>query len=308
MSGADAAARLERILAELTARGFGEPAGEPEPLDGGITNRNYRVRLGERDVVLRLPGDGTELLGIDRDAECEATEAAACAGVGAPFVAFVEGERCLVTQFIAGRPLQDGELQTEACVGDVARALRAFHAGPPLRAVFDPFRIVERYAATARERGAALPPAFETAAAAARELEPLVQGGEHAPVPCHNDLLAANLLHDGERVRIVDWEYAGMNDRYFDLANLSVNNGFGAGDDDRLLAAYFGAPPTDARRAALGVMKVMSDFREAMWGAVQSAVSSLDVDFEAYAREHFERLERTVAAPAHQEHLAVLRA
>lgn len=301
------AARLERVLAELHARGLGTPAGPPQPLDGGITNRNFRVRLGETDVVLRLPGDGTELLGIDRDAEAEATEAAARAGVGAPFVAFVEAERCLVTRFIAGRPLEPGELQAEACLGDVARALRAFHGGSPLRARFDAFRIVEGYARIARERGIALPEAWSPASAAARELEPLVQGGEHAPVPCHDDLLAANLLHDGERVRIVDWEYAGMGDRYFDLANLSVNNGFGAADDDRLLAAYFGEPPTPGRRARLGVMKVMSDFREAMWGVVQSGVSSLDFDFAGYAREHFERLERMVADPAHAERVALLR-
>ena len=66
-------------------------------------------------------------------------------------------------------------------------------------------------------------------------------------MPCHNDLLTANLLHDGERLRIVDWEYAGMGDRYFDLANLSINNGFEEADDERLLAAYFGSP---ARRRA----------------------------------------------------------
>ena len=52
----------------------------------------------------------------------------------------------------------------------------------------------------------------------------MLTGPEHAPVPCHNDLLTANLLHDGARVRIVDWEYAGMGDRYFDLGNLSINN------------------------------------------------------------------------------------
>jgi len=77
-------------------------------------------------------------------------------------------------------------------------------------------------------------------------------GPEHTPVPCHNDLLAGNFIGDGARVWIVDWEYAGMGDRYFDLANLSINSGFDETDDEHLLAAYFGEPPTPAVLRACG--------------------------------------------------------
>ena len=114
------------------------------------------------------------------------------------------------------------------------------------------------------------------------------------PVPCHNDLLTANFLDDGERVRIVDWEYAGMGDRFFDLGNLSVNNGFAEADDERLLAAYFGEPSTPRRFAALRLMRIMSDFREGMWGVVQTAISALDFDFDGYAR----RAPRAASPPA----------
>ena len=89
-------------------------------------------------------------------------------------------------------------------------------------------------------------------------------------MPCHNDLLTANFIARRRRVRIVDWEYAGMGDRYFDLGNLSVNNGFAEADDERLLAAYFGEPSTPRRFAALRLMRIMSDFREGMWGVVQT--------------------------------------
>ena len=116
-------------------------------------------------------------------------------------------------------------------------------------------------------------------------------------MPCHNDLLNANLIHDGERVRIVDWEYAGMGDRYFDLGNLSINNDFDEDADERLLAAYFGEPCTPARFASLRLMRIMSDFREAMWGVVQLSLSDLDFDFAGYANEHFRRLRRSVADP-----------
>ena len=118
----------------------------------------------------------------------------------------------------------------------------------------------------------------------------MLTGPEHAPVPCHNDLLTANFLHDGERVRIVDWEYAGMGDRYFDLGNLSVNNGFAEADDERLLAACTARSNTPRRFASLRLMRIMSDFREGMWGVVQAGISSLDFDFADYAEEHLTRV------------------
>ena len=114
-----------------------------------------------------------------------------------------------------------------------------------------------------------------------------------APVPCHDDLLGANLLvpaADPDALLLVDWEYAGMGHRLFDLGNLSVNNDFDEAADERLLAAYFGAPVTAARRAALALMRIVSDAREAAWGVVQSVISTLDFDFDAYARRHLERL------------------
>jgi thiamine kinase-like enzyme len=112
-------------------------------------------------------------------------------------------------------------------------------------------------------------------------------------VPCHNDLLNANFLDDGA-IRIVDWEYAGMGDRFFDLANFSVNHEFGVEDDRRLVSAYFGVE-RDADVAAVRLMRFMSDFREAMWGVLQSGISELDFDFTGYATKHFDRMDRTAA-------------
>jgi thiamine kinase-like enzyme len=96
-------------------------------------------------------------------------------------------------------------------------------------------------------------------------------------------------------VRIVDWEYAGMNDRYFDLGNFAVNNGLDEDQEAELLAAYFEAPASDRRLAALRLMRFMSDFREAMWGAVQSTISDLDFDFAEYCAKHFKRMRESAA-------------
>jgi len=176
----------------------------------------------------------------------------------------------------------------------VAETLRRIHEGPPIPGRFDSFRVVEAYAETATAHGVAVPDGFAWAQGVAGRIEAARAGAD--PVPCHNDLLNANFLDDGA-IRIVDWEYAGMGDRFFDLANFSINHEFDAAANAALLEAYFGELRNEDARA-LRLMRFMSDFREAMWGVVQQGISELDFDFVAYATEHFERLRRTAALTA----------
>jgi thiamine kinase-like enzyme len=277
---------------------LGEPEGEAEALDGGITNRNFRARLGGRDYVIRIPGKDTSLLEIDRAAEKIANERAARIGVAPPVAGMLDEPQAIVTVFVEGEAMEPADLREADVLAGVARSLRAIHdLGEPLPTSFDSFRIVETYAETARERGAALPEAYAEAKRRAAAIEVAFGGPEHDPVPCHNDLLAANFIRGPQQMWIVDWEYAGMGDRYFDLANFAVNNELGEAAELALLEAYFAEDPTAARVASLRLMKFMSDFREAMWGVVQSVVSELDFDFEAYAAKHFQRMLQTAAAP-----------
>ena len=174
------------------------------------------------------------------------------------------------------------------------------HSGPPVRGRFNAFRVVEDYRTTAYERGAEMPPGYATARQIARRIEHLRRAAPERP--CHNDLLNANFIDDGHRLRIVDWEYAGMGDVFFDLANFAVNNGLPTQDTAELLHAYFG-DVTPQHERALMLMRFMSDFREAMWGVVQQGISELDFDFASYAESHFERLQETAQDPAFREAL-----
>jgi thiamine kinase-like enzyme len=272
----------------------GEQA-QVEVLGGGITNHNFKVIVADGSYVLRVAGQGTSLLGIDRSVEHEASRAAAAVGVGPEVVAFIEPEGYLVTRFIEGSIVPVDRMREAEAIRRVAQALRAFHGGPSLAARFISFRVVDDYRTTAFLHGAEVPPSYAWARQIARQVEQA--RGAFPERPCHNDLLNANFIDDGERIRIVDWEYAGMGDVFFDLANFSMNHGFGRDERQELLAAYFGAVRADDERA-LELMLFMSDFREAMWAVVQGAVSELDFDFGAYAAEHFERMEATAAAPA----------
>jgi thiamine kinase-like enzyme len=288
-------ASLADTLGPISAR-LGELEGDPMALEGGITNRNYRVRFAGEDVVVRLPGKDTELLEIDRGAEKAAGELAARAGVGPAVVAMLDEPPCLVTEFVVGETMAAEELREPATLGEVAAALRTLHGCDELLPIeFSSFRMVETYAARMADRGAEVPSSYEWALGTAHRIEAILIGPEHDPVPCHNDLLAANFIRSPRGVRIVDWEYAGMNDRFFDLGNFAVNNGLDEEQEAELLAAYFEAPASDRRLASLRLMRFMSDFREAMWGAVQSTISDLEFDFAGYCAEHFERMRESAA-------------
>ncbi|MDQ3121330.1 MAG: choline kinase family protein [Actinomycetota bacterium] len=266
-----------------------------EILGGGITNHNLKVEVDGEVFVLRVAGKDTDQLGIDRAVELEATHAAAALGIGPEVVAFVEPEEWLVTRFVEGTTPPAERLREPELLARVAAALRAFHDSPPLSGSFDSFRVVENYRETALARGGTIPSAYARAHELAGRIEGIRAGT--AAKPCHNDLLNANFLWDDERLCIVDWEYAGMGDPCFDLANFSINHELDEVARRHLLEEYFGELRLEDTRG-LELMRFMSDFREAMWGVVQTAVSELDFDFAAYTSEHFDRLERTAAEPA----------
>ncbi len=283
---------LAQTVARLAAI-LGPADGEPAPL-GGPGGRTYRATFGGSQYVIRLPVANSDVLGIHRGAEWAASCAAARAGVGPPARASLDDPPVVVTSFLDGRSVTPEDFRRPELVWSVAGALRRMHgSGEQLASSFSPFGIVDVYHQVAVDRGAKVPAGYGPARKRARGIEKALRGSEHEPVPCHNDLVGANLLADGPSLRVLGWEYAGMGNRYFDLGNLAVNNGLDEAAEATLLEAYFGEPPDARRLACLRLMRFMSDFRESMWGVVQSAVSELDTDFGAYAAEHFARLEQT---------------
>jgi thiamine kinase-like enzyme len=287
---------VERLEHELGPVGSG-----PTPLDGGITNRNFRIRFGDRECVLRLPGKDTGLLGIDREAERLASEQASRLGIAPALVA--AGDGYLVTEYLDAEPIDTARLQ--GAPESAALALRAFHdSGLQLPTAFWVPDLLEEYERIVAERGGSLPSLYGDVRALTRRIATALPLED--PVACHDDLLPGNVLalhSEPGRALLVDWEYAGMGHRMFDLGNLAVNNGFDETAGDRLLEAYFGQPPTGGRRAALALMRIMSDAREAAWGVVQGSISELDFDFADYASEHFARLARAASDPRLEEWL-----
>jgi thiamine kinase-like enzyme len=284
---------LDDILQRLEPS-LGTVGRQPAPLEGGITNRNYRALLGDREYVIRLHGKDTDLLGISREAERLANDTAARLGIAPAVAAGFEGG--LVTEFLTCEALSGPEIGARA--EEIGAALRAFHdSGVLLPATFWVPDLLADYTRIINDCGAALPSAYEQAIAIAERLAAALPVGSLRP--CHNDLLAGNIIlaQPSGRVMLVDWEYAGMGHPWFDLGNLSVNNDFGETTDNRLLNAYLGEAPSAAQTATLKLMRVLSDVREGAWGVMQAQVSELEFDFEGYAAQHFARMRAAVDGP-----------
>ena len=264
---------------------------EIKELTGGITNRNYKITVDGESFVLRLGGNETTYLGIDRNTEYECSRLAAQIGVAPEPIAFLAPEGFILARFISGKGIPTEEIGAEENIKRVVESMKAYHALDFFPGSFSPFRVAEEYARTARSFNVKLPDKMDWYLEKSNEIEKAMYRREPIQLrPCHNDLLNGNFIDDGNRIRILDWEYAGMGDIFFDLGNFAIQHEFNDEQDEILMKIYF-ADPTDSQRAHQKLMKIMSDLREAMWSQVQIGVSQLDFDYAGYGQKYFDRFE-----------------
>lgn len=265
-------------------------------LGGGITNLNVLVSDATRKAVVRI-GDDIPVHQIMRFNELAASRAAHAAGVSPGVIHHEAG--ALVIDFVEGRTmtaadLRDQDLLEQALAlvmhahRDIPRHLR----GPAL--TFWVFQVVRDYATTLQDGGSRHGPILSTLLAEAEDLERAV--GRIEMVFGHNDLLPANFLHDGKRMWLIDWDYAGWGSPLFDLGGLAANNGLDAEQEAWVLEAYFGRPPDDDLWRRYRAMKAAAALREAMWSMVQEIYSHLDFDYRSYTGEYLDTYRRALAA------------
>jgi len=270
---------------------------DPEPLTGGITNRNYLVRDARGKRVVRI-GDDIPVHGILRSNELAASRAAAAAGIS-PAVLHAESG-VLVLDFVEGQTLSPQDVREPARLPRIAALLRRVHTevaehlrGPVL--AFDVFRVLLDYAAELRQRQSAHLPSLPALLSHTTQLEREL--GRVDIVFSHNDLLAANLIDDGARLWLIDWDYAGFNSPLFDLGGVCSNNDLDAAQTETLLAAYHGRVDRDLLRR-FSAMRCASLLRETLWSMVSEIHSTLDFDYAAYTATNRQRAEA-----AWQQHL-----
>jgi len=277
------------VLARLAALPMLAAVGwHAEPLTGGLTNVNAKLVTDRGRYVARLSSETGSLLAIDRDAEVYASRAAAATGVAPPVVAHDPDAGVLVIEWVEGRTFTEDDVRDGAQLPRIAAVLRRLHSGAPLLTDFDMFAIQRRYLALVHERGFRLPERYAEFEPVVRRIEAALAVRPQPLVPCHNDLLAANLIDDGERIWVIDYEYAGNNDPYFELGNLWSESNLAPQQLEELVAHYRGRQSASlvARARLWGLM---SKYGWTLWASIQDGVSTLDFDFWSWGMEKYHR-------------------
>ena len=256
-------------------------------LSGGLTNRNYKVTTPEGTFVARISDGGSGLLAIDRDCEYRNSVTAAAAGAGAPVIEYRPQDRLLVVGYLPGRTLTAEDVAAEQNIPRIAAACRRLHAGERFGNDFDMFDIQRGYLAVARSRGFRIPVGYDDLLPPFNAAQKALAVRATTTVPCHNDLLAANFIDDGDRIWLIDYELSGNNDPCFELGNIAAESHLSADALAALVTAYYGRP----RRAMIArsrLLGLVSMYGWTLWGAIQNGASPIEYDFWSWAMERFE--------------------
>jgi thiamine kinase-like enzyme len=290
------AAEQQRIAGVLAALDLPvlRAGARVEVLAGGASNANYVLTASSSErLVLRVAKSAVERFGIDRWRGADAQRSVASVGLAPALLAAALPAGHAVSPFVDGPLLDADAIRAPGMLARVADTLRGIHAAPAIDGAFSIFADQRRYAATARDEGLRLPDDFDELMVHAAAAEAVFDAAAIRPVLCHNDLQLQNLVVQDDRIVVLDWEYAGMGNPYFDLGGVTVNAELDGAEREALLAAYFGAVRA-ADAARLELMLYMSALREATWAVIAEPVLELDWDYQAWAADYYDRCRRGV--------------
>lgn len=260
------------------------------PLSGGLTNTNFKVIVDGVTYFVRVPGESTELLAIDRKNEYHNTKAAGDAGVAPKIIYHIPEYDVMVIEFLNGKTMSKDLLHEKGAPTRMAQSIRKLHTGPRFYSDFNMFRLTEYYLRLCGERNIKIPVGYPERMSTVTEIEKAMSVKPLATVPCNNDLLAENYIDDGSQLWLIDYEYSGNNDPTFELGNTCQEMQFNDEQIAEICTAYFG----EARKDMIARMKlnmIMSDVGWGLWAAIQADISTIDFDFWGWATERWGRAE-----------------
>jgi thiamine kinase-like enzyme len=257
-------------------------------LSGGLTNTNYQVDVDGTPCFVRIPGESTELLAVNRQNEYHNTSAAAETGVGPKVLYHLPEHDVMVLEFIYGETMSNQKLQAPGMPEKIANSLKLLHSGQRFLTDFNMFRLTEYYLDICSQRDIVIPDGYQERMPLVHQIERAMSVRPLPIVPCNNDLLAENYIDDGELLRLIDYEYSGNNDPTFELGNTCQELGYDETRIQQLCAAYFGKA-TSAKLARMKLNMIMSDVGWGLWAAIQAKISKIEYDFWGWAMERWGR-------------------
>ena len=259
-----------------------------EPVSGGLTNTNYKVFVEGKPFFVRVPGESTELLAVDRQNEYFNTRAAAETGVGPQVHYYLPELQVMVLEFLEGTTMSIATLNAPGMPTKIAEAIKRLHSGPRFLTDFNMFRLTEYYLDIIKKKDIHIPNGYPERLPTIQQIE-LAMGVHPLPsVPCNNDLLAENYIYNGKSLNIIDYEYSGNNDPCFELGNTCQELQFEQTHIAEVCETYFGSLKVDMI-SRMKLNMIMSDVGWALWAAIQAKISKIEYDFWGWAVERWGR-------------------
>jgi thiamine kinase-like enzyme len=259
-----------------------------QALSGGLTNTNFKVVVDGTPFFVRIPGESTELLAIDRNNEYHNTKAAAEAGVGPKVLYHLPEYNVMVLEFLNGKTMSKESLNAPGMPTRMAQSIKRLHAGPRFLLNFNMFRLTDYYLAICRDRRIRLPDGYQERMSTVSQIEKALLADPLPTVPCNNDLLAENYIDDGKSLWLIDYEYSGNNDPCFELGNTCQEMQFNDEQICEVCSAYFGIPTLN-KISRMKLNMIMSDVGWGLWAAIQADMSKIKFDFWGWAMERWTR-------------------
>jgi len=260
------------------------------PLSGGLTNSNFKVDEDGIPYFVRVPGESTELLAVNRENEYHNSKAAFEAGVGPKVIYHLPEYSVMVLEFLNGRTMSRDSLNEAGMPTRMAQAIKKLNQGPRFLLDFNMFRLTEYYLSLCKERDIKIPDGYSERVYTVSQIEKSMSVNPLPTVPCNNDLLAENYIDDGKQLWLIDYEYSGNNDPTFELGNTCQEMQFNDAQIAEVCSAYFGEATAD-KIARMKLNMIMSDVGWGLWAAIQAKISTIDFDFRGWAIERWGRAE-----------------
>lgn len=275
---------------------------------GGLTNRNYKIDCEHGSYVLRLAGEGTNDY-IDRKTELHNASIASDAGVNAEIVHFDVQTGTMICRYIENSVTMDSAgFQDLNALKRTGRAFRQLHdCGRDFKGQFELFQQIDQYLTVLKDLGADLPSGYTEVQKDAEQVRTALSAFTLPNKPCHCDPMVENCIDNGEKMFIIDFEYAGNNDPMWDLGDISVEGGFNDEQDHVFMTAYFGREPAAFDAGRMVMYKAMCDLLWTLWGVVQHANKNPADDFWAYAVGRLNRCRKLMASDTFHKQLAAVK-
>ncbi|MFC1890402.1 phosphotransferase [Thermodesulfobacteriota bacterium] len=267
-------------------------------LSGGITNKLYRIQSEMGDYTVRIYGDKTDLF-IDRDDEAHAIREMSKIGVSSRIVAYIPEKGVTIVEFIGDSiVLTNDHFLDESLYQKIVDPIRKIHESDVrLKRIFNPLVEVMKMSAILDGLNVDYPE-FDIAGTIDRlgKLSTIINIRESEYTPCHNDLLADNFILINEDaihrydapMYIIDWEYAGMGPKYYDLADMFQEVLVPRDREKRIVEVYSDGSSFEQTLYHVDLFKPFPDIYWFLWSLIQLNISTIEFDYHRYGETKYQ--------------------